>query len=138
MGNPSPPELKTSKDNDADEECWVLLGQRRGRVWYARRTAYTVGEPHAVAFDHAAVLEREEQRGDVIGFYHTHPEGKARPSQRDLRTMRAWVGAFGKPMLCLIEGVDGLIGYRFDDDECGGKAMLTAERFPRNLVIGVD
>lgn len=138
MGHPSTPRLKTRKDTDAYEECWVLLGQKRGRVWVMRRTAYTVGEPHAVAFDYDAVLEREEQRGDVVGFYHTHPVSPASPSQRDYRTMRAWVGSFGKPLLCLIEGIDGLAGYRFDDDEDDPQKLLTAERFPRNLVIGVD
>ncbi|MEM7624015.1 MAG: Mov34/MPN/PAD-1 family protein [Planctomycetota bacterium] len=132
------PKLKTRKDHDDDEECWVLLGQRRDRVWAARRTSYTVGEPHAVAFDHAAVLEREERRGDIVGFYHTHPVGHARPSRRDLITMRAWVGSFGKPLLCVIEGIDGLVGYRFDDDEAEAEPLLVTERFPRNLVIGVD
>jgi len=120
------------------EECWVLLGRRQGRVWYARRTSYTVGEVHEVGFDAAAVLAREEKRGDVVGFYHTHPAGRASPSTRDLKTMRAWVDSFGKPLLCLIEGVNGLVGYRFESDTCNGRALAVSERFPRGVVIGVD
>ncbi len=138
MANPPPSTKKTTKVSPADEECWVLLGQRRGRVWRARRTSYAIGQPHAVEFDAAAVLEREEQRGDVVGFYHTHPVSDACPSQRDVKTMRVWVGSFGKPLLCLIEGADRLAAYRFDHDQCNGKRLMLVERFPRNRIIGVD
>jgi proteasome lid subunit RPN8/RPN11 len=47
-------------------------------------------------------MNREEKHGDVVGFLHTHPDGPAAPSKRDLRTMRAWWSAFGKPLLYLI------------------------------------
>jgi proteasome lid subunit RPN8/RPN11 len=73
-----------------------------------------------VQFDGPWVLRREERQGDVIGFLHTHPGMAARPSRRDVRTMRAWCSAFGKPLLCLIAGVDGLRGWRFDDDAPNG------------------
>ena len=46
--------------------------------------------------------------------------------------------AFGKPLLCLIDGPAGLNGYRFDDDDSSGVWLETVERFPRGLVIGVD
>lgn len=81
------------------EEIAVLIGQRRGHVWYGRLRQRQVGEPASVEFDWAWVLEREERQGDVIGFYHTHPSGLTTPSERDLRTMRAWAGCFGKPPL---------------------------------------
>jgi len=42
--------------------------------------------------------------GDVVGFLHTHPAGPASPSGPDVRTMRAWRRALGKPLLCLIAG----------------------------------
>lgn len=121
-----------------NEACWVLIGRRRGRVWHARLATYSVGRPTTVEFDAASVLEREELRGDVVGFCHTHPSSPAIPSERDLKTMRAWVSAFGKPLLCLIDGIDGLRGYRFDHDECDGQPLLLVERFPRNVLIGVD
>ena len=62
------------------------------------------------------MLAREEQRRDVIGFYHTHPGLPACPSRRDVRTMHAWCSAFGKPLLCVMAGVDGARGYRFEDE----------------------
>ena len=120
------------------EECWVLVGQRRGRVWYARRIGRCEGEPASVEFDGLEVLAREERRRDVVGFLHTHPSSAAVPSQRDLHTMRAWVSAFGKPLLCVIEGADGLAGYRFDDDESQGEPLLLIEAFKRGVVIGVE
>ena len=89
-------------------------------------------------FDAAAALEREERRGDVVGFLHTHPCGSARPSRRDIDTMQAWCSAFGKPLLCVIRGADELAGCRFDDDESPGERLLLVETFPRGVVIGVD
>lgn len=120
------------------EEAWTLVGRRRGRVWHARRIGHERGAPERVAFDGSAVLDREESRRDVVGFLHTHPACDAVPSSRDLATMRAWVSAFGKPLLCLIEGTDGLRGYRFDNDESCGTPLLTVELFPRGTVVAVD
>ncbi|NOX54358.1 MAG: hypothetical protein GXP27_07920 [Planctomycetes bacterium] len=123
---------------DQREWCWVLVGSRRGRVWYMRRLRRSVGRATNVEFDGLSVLEREERRGDVVGFFHTHPSSPAAPSQRDVDTMRAWVSAFGKPLLCVIEGVDGLAGYRFDDDRSKGVRLPLVEKFPRGVVIGVE
>jgi hypothetical protein len=91
-----------------------------------------------VEFDGPAVLAREERRHDVIGFLHTHPRFAASPSRRDVVTMQAWVSAFGKPLLCLIRGADGLKGYRFDDFESPGAPLLAVEEFPRGIIVGVD
>jgi proteasome lid subunit RPN8/RPN11 len=120
------------------EECWPLVGRRNGRIWLARRERHSTGERTRVHFDGAAVLAREEARGDVVGFLHTHPEGPAAPSARDIRTMHAWCGAFGKPLLCLIDGPAGLAGWRFDDDETTGERLECVAVFPRGIVIGVD
>jgi proteasome lid subunit RPN8/RPN11 len=91
-----------------------------------------------VQFDGPWVLEREERRHDVIGFLHTHPDGPPSPSRRDVRTMRAWCSAFGKPLLCLIASPNGVRGYRFDDDESEGVGLALVETFPRGVLIGVD
>jgi hypothetical protein len=120
------------------EQCWVLLGTRRGRVWLCRRHLHEQGERASVRFDGAWVLRREECHGDVVGFLHTHPDGPDSPSRRDVRTMRAWCLAFGKPLLCLIDGPVGLRGYRFDHDESNGVPLASVEVFPRGVVIGVD
>jgi proteasome lid subunit RPN8/RPN11 len=91
-----------------------------------------------VGFDGPWVLAREERRRDVVGFLHTHPDGPARPSVRDVRTMRAWCSAFGKPLLCLILGPDGLRGFVFPDDESEGREMSQVEIFPRGTVVAVE
>jgi len=120
------------------EQCWTLLGRLRGRIWYCRRVRRSRGDRASVHFDGAWVLDREEAHGDVVGFLHTHPEGPAAPSQRDVRTIRAWCSAFGKPLLCLIAAPEEVRGYRFDDDESVGEALSLVELFPRGVVIGVD
>jgi proteasome lid subunit RPN8/RPN11 len=120
------------------EQCWTLLGERRGRIWFCRRVQRASGERARVRFDGDWVLRREESHGDVVGFLHTHPDGPAVPSDRDVRTMHAWCGAFGKPLLCLIACPEGLRGFRFDDDDSAGEALAIVEVFPRGVVIGVD
>jgi proteasome lid subunit RPN8/RPN11 len=97
----------------------------------------TRGQPTSVEFDAAWVLEREESKGDVVGFYHTHPSGSPEPSQRDLRTMRAWTASFGKPLLCLIESDGIMTAYRFDNDESDG-VLIASELLPRGVVIASD
>jgi proteasome lid subunit RPN8/RPN11 len=91
-----------------------------------------------VRFEGLCVLKREETRRDVLGFYHTHPDGPPGPSGRDIRTMRAWCSALGKPLVCLIASPTGTAGYRFDDDASRGVPMAAVELFPRGVVIGVD
>lgn len=120
------------------EHSWVLVGQRRGRIWFARRIREQTGEPTRVAFDGPWVLQREERRGDVLGFYHTHPGMAACPSRRDIRTMRAWCSAFGKPLLCLIAGADGVRGFVYEDDESAGVKLEIVTTFPRGVIVGVD
>lgn len=122
----------------AVEQCWMLVGQRRGRIWYCRRIRPSSGERASVRFDGAWALKREEKHRDVLGFLHTHPDGPSTPSQRDVRTMRAWCSAFGKPLLCLIASPESLRGFRFDDDESSGARLEQIECFSRGVLIGVD
>jgi proteasome lid subunit RPN8/RPN11 len=119
------------------ERCWTLLGQRRGRVWCALRAPLTSGQRLQVSFDGPWVLRREVQRHDVAGFFHTHPDGPAVPSRRDVRTMRAWCSAFGKPLLCLIASPAGVRGYRFAA-RGGYSELADVAVFPRGVVIGVE
>jgi proteasome lid subunit RPN8/RPN11 len=91
-----------------------------------------------VSFDGPGVLRREEGRNDVLGFFHTHPGGPPLPSARDVRTMRAWCSAFGKPLLCVIASPEGLAGFRFDDDSSEGIPLVEVQSFPRGVVIGVE
>ena len=112
----------------------MLVGERRGRIWLCRMLSRAVGRPETVEFDGPAALAREEALGDVTGFLHTHPQCEAQPSRRDIDTMQAWVGALGKPLLCIIEGTNGLCGYRFDDDASQGISVSQVERFDDFLV----
>jgi proteasome lid subunit RPN8/RPN11 len=130
--------MRQREDGNFVEECWTLVGERRGPIWYARRVRPTSGEPASVAFDGAWVLRREERRGDVLGFLHTHPPGLLRPSRRDVRTMRAWCGAFGKPLLCVIVSDGRAAGFRFDDDEAEGVAVARVELFAAGVVVALD
>lgn len=120
------------------EQCWTLVGQRRGRIWYGRRVRRTAGERASVRFDGLWVLQREERRQDVLGFYHTHPDGPATPSPRDVRTMHAWCSAFGKPLACFIASPQGVQGFCFADDASNGTELALVEVFPRGVVIGVE
>jgi proteasome lid subunit RPN8/RPN11 len=120
------------------EQCWTLLGEHRSRIWLCRRVRQVGGERVSVRFDGDWTLKREEKYGDVVGFLHTHPDGPASPSARDVRTMRAWCSAFGKPLLCVIASPVGLRGYRFDDDESAGERLAIVESFSSGVVVGVD
>ena len=102
-----------------NEESWVILGNWEDQLWWGRMRKMTNGEPCLVDFQSKVerLLKREEVKGDIIGFYHTHPGFSATPSSRDDRTMGAWVNCFGKSLLCVIKGVDGVRGYWYDNDE---------------------
>jgi len=119
------------------EECWVLVGERRSGIWLLRTLDRTVGKPESVEFDGPAALAREEQQGDVLGFWHTHPDFPATPSRRDVNTMQAWTSALGKPLLCIIEGTDGLQAYRFDDDDSQGIPAQVI-RFENDVLVAID
>lgn len=120
------------------EQCWILVGQRRGRIWLGRKVRRVTGERACVTFNATWVLEQEEKRHDVIGFWHTHPDGPDGPSQRDVRTMRAWCSAFGKPLLCVIQSPTVIAGFCFHDDESDCVPLPLLEAFPRGVVIGVE
>jgi proteasome lid subunit RPN8/RPN11 len=60
------------------------------------------GGPAHVDFDWSWVMGREEEKGDVAGFFHTHPAGVTGMSGRDRATMEAWAVSFGKPLVCAI------------------------------------
>jgi hypothetical protein len=62
------------------EQCWVLVGERRGRIWLGRKVQRQMGRRIEVRFDGLWVLDREETRGDVIGFF-AHPPRWAGPVQ---------------------------------------------------------
>lgn len=138
MTQPTTPYQVRKRRESTVEECWPLVGKRQGRIWLARKLRRSTGSPSRVEFDGLAILSREESRQDVIGFLHTHPKCAALPSGRDIDTMQAWVGALGKPLVCLIAGTDGLAGYRFSTDDSLGERLTAVELFPRGVIVAVD
>jgi len=120
------------------ERCWTLVGRRQGRLWHARRMKPISGQPASVAFDADWALAREESKGDIVGFYHTHPSGMPSPSKRDDRTMWAWVASFGKPLLCLIESNRVVHAFLYKDDESAAVRLAECERFPRGIIVAYD
>lgn len=121
-----------------NENAAVLVGYRRGSIWYARMRQSVSGTPSEVAFDWAWVLAREERYADVIGFYHTHPAGLATPSERDERTMQAWHMCFGKDLLCVIQSGALLNAYLFEGEQSRGRPLASVERFPRKVIVAFD
>jgi proteasome lid subunit RPN8/RPN11 len=100
-----------------NEKCWVLLGGVNEGLWWGKMSHQTQGSPCSVDFNYDWTIHREETKGDVVGFLHTHPNFSAHPSCRDDRTMKTWVLSFGKPMVCCIAGIDGLKAWWYYDDE---------------------
>ena len=121
------------------EEAHILTGVRRGRIWLVRRRRRMLGAAASVEADWRWALEREERHGDVVGFYHTHPPGAGVvPSERDVRTMRAWCGAFGKPVVCVIACGNRIRSTLFVTDEDAGRRLALTEVFAHGVIVAVE
>ncbi len=121
------------------EEACILTGARRGQVWLMRRQRPAQGTPASVEADWRWALEREERARDVVGFYHTHPLAAGpTPSERDVRTMRVWCGAFGKSLLCVIGCGGQAQATLFADDEDGGRPLPILEVFAGGILVAVE
>ena len=120
------------------EESWVLVGHVEQRVWLLRAIWPLRGDAAAVAFSWRRVLTREERRGDVLGWLHTHPPGLLRPSARDERTMRAWRTCLGKPLLCAIGAAGQLAGYVFAGRDGSWRPLERLVRFDSRQLVAVE
>ncbi len=121
------------------EEAGILTGVRRGSVWLMRRQRLAPGAPASVEADWRWALEREERAHDVVGFYHTHPlAAGASPSARDVRTMRGWCTAFGKPLLCVIACGSQAQATLFANDEDAGRPLPILECFAGGILVAVE
>ena len=119
-----------------NEQSWILTGGNHRRMWWGHVSHESEGHPGSVDFPYKWVLDREEKYGDVVGFMHTHPGMIASPSPRDDATMAQWVLSFGKPLICLIEGVNGLKGYLYYSDEQPPIPIRTLKSFGQ-LIVGI-
>jgi proteasome lid subunit RPN8/RPN11 len=121
------------------ETSSYLTGTRRGMVWTCRMHFLSRGSPVSVEFDWTKVIRREETFRDVLGFFHTHPQGLTRPSRRDVRTMQAWCDCLGKPLLCII-GEPGsadmqIHGYLFRNFRSRGRKVELMARDNQQIVF---
>ena len=120
----------------AVEVCSLLHGAFGARFWAALAEPLSSGTVDSVTFDPVYVQD-QEVHGGMIGFHHTHPTFPAFPSDRDVRTMRAWVASAGHPLLCLITGTDGLRAWLFSDDDSSGEEV-PVERVAGRYVGSLD
>ena len=118
------------------ERCWTLVGTCESGVWHAAKRRRISGKLASVVVDWEWTLKREERRGDVIGFAHTHPSGTGMmPSERDIRTLRAWRIALGKPLLMLIEDGASIAGYVLHNDDGELKPVASITRDVQGALI---
>lgn len=97
-----------------NEICYIMLGKRDS--WpscftHGKLVKKITGSIASVKFNGQWVLEREEKKGDILGFWHTHPDGTLKPSKRDRKTMQVWVSCFGRPLLCVIQNPSQKVAY---------------------------
>ena len=107
------------RDAYPHECCGALIG-RGGLVAEALALPNATAEGPRRRFlvrpvDYRAAERRAAERGDeLLGFYHSHPDGRARPSQFDLD--HAWP-AFAYVILAVAAGEPGpLTSWRLRDD----------------------
>jgi proteasome lid subunit RPN8/RPN11 len=82
------------------------------------RTRHEVAPPEELA-----LLERIDETGlDVVGFYHSHPESPATPSETDAR-LAAW------------SGYSHVIVSLQDEPPTFGSWRWTGERFERESIV---
>lgn len=123
----------TTKTTGFREKSAILLGESRSNVWLVRLNWFNTGTPHSVSFDWQLVMNREEEYGDVAGFYHSHPDGHFVPSERDHQTMYAWSSCFGKPLLCVIECQSKWRAFEFTENDC--VELTSAVPFARRRLV---
>jgi hypothetical protein len=128
--------------NQFKEKGWFLYGFIIKRLIIGFMIFDNEGEPHSVEFDWKKGLAKF-----LIGWFHSHPRtAPLRPSTEDQRTMRSWVRALDKPLICGIiytqrtkkdsmwrscymfkRWPDGSVGYR----------PVSKSKLFKNLYIGI-
>jgi len=73
-----------------------------------------------------ALFETIEADGlDVVGFYHSHPAGPARPSETDV-AQATWPGH--SYVICALDGAPFVGSWRWQGDEAGFEQETVAVR----------
>ncbi|RLM89254.1 M67 family peptidase [Halobellus sp. Atlit-38R] len=115
-----------------EEVCGVLAGEHgadASRVTDVSRVENVADAPQIrYAMDPEAQLQRIdeiESRGlDVVGFYHTHPTGPARPSAVDA-DRATWPGY--SYVICAFDGHPYLGSWRWNGEEFEQETVAIAE-----------
>ena len=78
------------------EKCWFLYGKHIGKHYVGFKRYHTKGSFASVTFNWKKAFN-----SNLLGWSHTHPDGiDIYPSDRDDNTMKAWVIAMGRSLLC--------------------------------------
>lgn len=91
--------------------------------------------PVAVEFDYREVYRLEDRTGNVVGMFHTHPDHLLEMSRTDVTTMRGWVKALGKPLLCVIVAGGRAAAWQFDRNGKARPAEAAAVSNGRVFVV---
>ncbi len=88
----------------------ILAGENIARC--DRRTAYQIDWKTLLT----AVRSVRQGPQEIIGFYHSHPDGRSRPSQRDIES--AWVG-YAYVIISMVDGsCTAVTGWEFSGLKC--------------------
>jgi proteasome lid subunit RPN8/RPN11 len=87
---------------------FILKGFNLGRHTIAEGIFPNEGQPSSVTFTLEEALSLKDE---LVGFYHTHPNFSNHYSLTDKITMEGWVDMLGRPLWCLIDGINGLVAY---------------------------
>ena len=92
-----------------NEECWFIHGFSVDSFYIGVLKYHSEGSAAIVDFDWQQSLKQK-----VVGWAHTHPGSKnVTPSSTDEKTMRSWVKATGRSMLCVIRCQKDILAHHF-------------------------
>lgn len=110
--------LEELESNYPFEACGVIVGIHEKDVVSVKRTVPVNNSRRTQRSFELDPMEfyrvwddAEKDSMDVVGVYHTHPDGLARPSYWDRKSME------NSPPIWIIAGIDGVFAYRLIEGE---------------------
>ena len=130
LGRPSARTL-----NPVVEQCWILVGARRGRIWLAQCINHRRGEP-------SSVRDRRPERPGSRGTERRRPRvlpyapERTAPAQHPRRPDHASLvlGLRQAPPVCDPQSQRELASFRFDVDASRGIPLAEVQLFPRGAI----
>lgn len=104
-----------------NEKCWFIFGKKVKNTYIGWLKYSSEGNPASVSFNWSDAAKR-----NLLGFHHTHPDGCLWFSSRDDKTMKAWVRAEGRPLICSVRssGKDAAAMWKRMEDRSVGHTPL--------------